>query len=298
MEKIFFTVVAAAIVGLSACRKKEGSAMPSLSSAPDKASYSAGVSSNPSAIEPEAEATASTGPIQLTFRLYKKTVKAQASEFDTTLWGQIELKNVGKNKFLIQDDVFYEPGLIKDVTESYLSRTYVEIVDSQGKRIGVYRPWRDEIVDDNSPAPSPTLAQVQKSKKANEMIARWRQQGLSSMEIRDRFSEYQRSQSSRDETESLLLRYADSHSELLPGQSTMTMASAHAHAGLQDVPLGKATGQFTALNSYALKPGNYRIHAIYDHTRSERMKRMEKTFPPHETDVRVETPYISFEVVR
>ena len=294
MKKYRLVVVVASLAAATACRKKEvPAAGPSLS-APDKAFPSAdGANATPS-LKPEAEVTATTEPIQLTFRLYQKTVKAKASALDTALWGQIELKNVGKNKYLIQDEIFYEPRHFNDVSE-HRGGIYVEIIGSAGKPVKVYREWRDEIRDDNPPASPRTPEQVEEDKKIDAMLADWRKQGLSIMAIRDRLLNYTRSRPNLYEKEKWDRRYKDPHALLLPGQSTTTVALARSAPISPDSPAGISIGQFTELKDYALEPGHYRIRAVYDCAPSGRKK---SKYPPLDFEVRVETPYIPFEVVR
>jgi hypothetical protein len=292
MKKIFCGIIVAALAS-SACRKKEEPANPIQLSAP----VAAGNSSNPqSTINPGGEAAASNGPIQLTLRLQKKVIKAKRPPLDTPILAQIELKNIGNNKILIQDEMFYRPGPIRDASESYRSGIFVEILDSHDRPVKLSRLWTDVVEDENTGVSASTPEQAAEAKKKAALVAGWRKQGFTFTEIRDRLLDYERSHPGRDDAQKWEHRYNDPHAHLLPGQSTTTVA--WAHLPLVGAQQGGSIGQFTELNSYDLEQGQYRIRAVYNYAPTERLKRMKNIFPPGETDVRVETPYIQFEVVR
>lgn len=248
---------------------------------------------------PEASATGRTGPIELTLKLYKKKIRAQAkNETEDNAdcpWVLLELKNVGKKKYLITEERFYTPEpLTKRFDPRSSGLIYIELLDSRGKPVERYWPIEGH--------PDP-LALERSSPELRSLLERQRQagdearkEGLEYWQVAQRMSEVdadKRSQAyweARDEIWSR--RRADPRSWLEPGQSARAlpwMQHYRQEAGVRPV------GPYTELSYFDLKPGRYRLRAVYNHKISDDASPLVKK-AQDETDVLVKTPFLEFEV--
>lgn len=236
----------------------------------------------PPDVKPEAEAKGTKAPIELTLRLFQKKIKV-----DESLWGQIELKNVGKSDIIVIDDIFFKPGPFPDPLD-VKTPIYVEVTDAEGKPVHP-RHWapiaRKTVwskLSDTDPA---------EDKKVGDLIADWRKAGLSKDQIDGKLLEYSRDRGS----ERKMTERAKRNSAIKPGSSIKTPRWAHPEHGLDsDGPGMLPVGQFSELGYWFDKPGKYRIRAVYDYRMSERLK---KIMTPRKTNILVKTPQIVFEVI-
>jgi hypothetical protein len=113
MKRVVWPIILLTLA-LTACGKKEQSTTPPNLSAPEKPSASIGYSGAAAHLPAEAEVTASSGPVQLTLRIYKTKRKAkkkagQSFDPESSLLYQLELKNIGKKRFLVTSIFFSKP---------------------------------------------------------------------------------------------------------------------------------------------------------------------------------------------
>lgn len=263
---------------------------------------------------PEATATATKGPVQLTLRLYKNKVKV-----DKSLWYQIELKNVSRKPIQIMDTIFRDPWAIR-----YNIRDRVGIyIDIQGPP-GVYKgdSWPPDHPSGDSPQMRMPLGSLGMPYKAwhskgyseedkKELAAleqKWKKEGLSETEQviakhhwQERWMDKKDQEEGTDPADIVMLA---------PGASTTTLSwayrdpdpSVHHDALEQELADEEPqVGDYAQLFDYWLRPpGKYKIRVVYNHgfdkeSRHELENEGIKIPPWY---VHVETPYIPFEVVK
>lgn len=233
-------------------------------------------------LKPAAEAKGTKSPIELTLRLYQTKIKA-----DESLWGQLEIKNIGKKDITVSDDMFFKPWSIADQSEPH--PIYVAIFDAAGKPIkplvGVY-DWHGGAI-------SRKLSEVdpEEDRKIGIMLDGWKKAGLTKEQIDGKMREYNKKRY-RDERDAEM---SSRNSQVAPGSSLKSRPWAHLDKNPNgDEPQTPPIGQFTELKYYFEKPGKYTIRAVYDYRMSQRMRKLMK---PDETDILVKTKPISFEVI-
>lgn len=233
-------------------------------------------------LTPTAEANGMKAPIELTLRLFQTRIKV-----DEPLWGQIELKNIGKKDLTVTDDMFFKPWPIADQSEQ--KPIYVAVLDAKGRPVkplaGVYdwhgRPMTRKLSDLNP----------DEDRKLRMMLDEWKRAGLSKEEIYGNLRKYDDLQNrAKDEAE-----WTSRNSQIAPGASLKTRPWAHHDRNPNgDEPSTLPVGQFSELKYHFTKPGKYSIHAVYDYRISERMKKLIK---PTEMNILVKTKPITFEVI-
>ena len=273
---------------------------------------------------PEATATAKKGPVQLTLRLYRKKVKAKKS-----LWYQIELKNVGKEKIAVDDRIFLDPwqmhqncskqqGIYFEVQAVRFSdgstpeknppKPYDVPFQRQIGAQGVHYDFFSGVAESEGKAVNAELKKLEVT---------WEKDGFSQVQkelARDRFwSDWnEKKRNTEDEAKRLWLA---------PGASTTTIAWAFEGepetldkinrlkaAGVKGPEFEKnierfheidgvenQIGDYTQLWDYEFeKSGKYRIRAIYDRDVGYEAKELARS-PWY---VRIKTPFIDFEVLK
>lgn len=233
-------------------------------------------------LKPAAEAKGAKSPIELTLRLYQTKIKA-----DESLWGQIELKNVGKKDITVTDDMFFKPWPIADQSEPH--PIYVAVFDAAGKPV---KP-RSGVFDFHGRQTTRKLSEVdpEEDRKIGIMLDGWKKAGLTKEQIDEKMREYD-DKKYRDEKDAEM---SSRNSQVAPGSSLKSRPWAHDDRDPNgDEPQTLPPGQFSELKYHFAKPGKYTIRAVYDYRMSERMKKLMK---PDETDILVKTKPISFEVI-
>jgi len=233
-------------------------------------------------LKPAAEAKNTKGPIELTLRLFQTKIKA-----DESLWGQIELKNIGKTDITVTDEMFFRPWEIPD--QSQHKPIYVAVFDAAGKPV---KP-RSGPFDFEGRRTTLKLSEVdpEEDRKIGKMIDGWKKTGLSQEKIDQKLSDYS-SKWGRKKKES---EESSRNTQIAPGASFKSQPRAHRRTSpFKDEPDTLPVAQFTELLYYFDKPGKYTIRAVYDYRMSERLK---KLIAPDETNIYVKTKSISFEVV-
>lgn len=236
-------------------------------------------------LKPAAEAKGTKAPVELTLRLYQTKIKA-----DESLWGQIEIKNVGKADITVSDDMFFKPYPIADQSEPH--PIHVAVFDAAGKRV---KP-RSGIYDFHGGAIPRRLSEVdpEEDRKIGIMIDGWKKAGLSKEDIDEKLREYD-DKKYRDEKDAEM---SSRNSQVAPGSSLKSRPWAHDDRDPNgDEPQTPPVGQFSELKYYFEKPGKYTIRAVYDYRMSERAKKLLKRRVPSDTDILVKTKPISFEVI-
>lgn len=263
---------------------------------------------------PAATSTAKNGPIQITLRLYKTTVERERS-----LWYQIELKNVGKEKIKVTDKIFRDPWAMH---ENIFRRAgiYLDVTAPPGRYLDAH--WPPHKADGKSPqlrrgAGTVRYEYAEKSgvspadgKAANEKLdrleAKWKKEGLSETQktvARHDFWSAWNEELMRKEDEANVFW-------LKPGASTTTLAWSYrdldpyaVHSGkdanVQDEE--KQIGGYAQLWSYLLfYTGKHKIRAVYDYGVGDEERALDKKYGGGASPWRLEvrTPEIEFEVVK
>jgi hypothetical protein len=243
----------------------------------------------------EAQVKGAKGPVQITLKLHKTTVKVGKS-----LWYKLELKNIGKEKILVHDRLYKDPWVIHENCRSRRG-IYIEILKPNGKPLKVRWGGGSEQYD-WAPKPGGTLhLTVEESKELDDLQSQWKQSGMTAQEQSIATSRWGAALVNKknmaedgDDTKKLWLK---------PGASTATFAWANRDPDL-DANYGEEAqvGDYTQLWSYRFRvPGKYRIRAVYDHVFSESYKKelLGKKIKVDSAEwwVKATTPFVEFEVL-
>lgn len=240
-----------------------------------------------------AEVKAAKGPVQITLRLQKTTVKVEKS-----LWYKLELKNIGKKKLRVDDWIFKDPHAMH--VNSRLNRgLYLEVIGPKGKPLPV-RPGTYQVTYDWEGPGQDYFYSPQEKKEIRDLIDGWGKSGMTAQ---------QQSIATSKWTSELIdkkNRAEDSDPAkqfwLKPGASTTTFAWSDRGPGEYE---GRADDDESLRQGYTelwvywlLSPGKYRIRAVYDHAQSEQTKRLFKKHgqAPDPLWIEFKTPFIEFEV--
>ncbi|MEQ1918462.1 MAG: hypothetical protein ABL955_04630, partial [Elusimicrobiota bacterium] len=122
--------------------------------------------------ETAARVKAAKGPVQITFHLYKTTVKAEKS-----LWYKLELKNISKKKLRVDDWIFKDPwAMLANCQHKF--GIYFEILDPKGKPLSV-RPGGDVVHFDWEPKEGELLPYTaEEHKEIDALRVGWKKRGL------------------------------------------------------------------------------------------------------------------------
>jgi len=226
-----------------------------------------------------AEVSASSGPIEITLRIEKKTLSLGES-----FLYQLQLRNISESDILIAESIFGNPWELYDDL-FFRHGIYFEIIGPDGAPLPPNKRIRTEPGTPSKPPPIPP-SKDRESIRAD--ISKWKAEGLSNSQINDR-----------------LLRYATHRPisgpvQLLPGESLISKPG-----GPDDGPnLSPAPGSsqgFSQLWQFDLmEPGSYSIRAIYNRLPSAEMRRTLNRIgaTPRPTQVRIETPAIDFIITK
>ena len=242
------------------------------------------------ASKPQATVKASKGPVQITLRLHKTTVKMGKS-----LWYKLELKNVGKKKMIIQDRIFKDPWAMHENCRIHRG-IYLEIIYPDGKPVEL--TWGAGLQTYDYEAKEYTK---EEKDEIEALIAKWKKSGMTEQQqhiaLLDWSSDWNFKKRQDEVTD------PDRQSCLKPGASTTTFAWAYrdtseyaSHEREQ-----AQVGDYTQLFSYEFyRPGTYRVRAVYNNSLSK-ANRKELTEKYHlKIDawlVKVKTPFIEIEVL-
>jgi len=260
------------------CKKKETSRVPVLAP-PEKASSSVGQPGDQENVPAEAEVKASSGPVELTLRIYKTKIRAHKS-----LYYQIVLKNIGAKAFPAVDAAFRDPW-----AQRHPEGVYLDVLGPNGKEPGWAWLGPTDVDTTNLPGflPPPTT---------KEGASFW--QKLKGM------SAFERSKAVMDYSARIKAEYEKTHPEppvgglLAPGASTSTPAWVLPND--EGKPLRQPIGHFTELVHFDFSlPGKYRMRAVYDYRPDGWTIKWNRDHhrQPDEAQNVVKTPFIEFEVL-
>ncbi len=237
-----------------------------------------------SAVAAEAEVKASSGPVELTFLIYKTRIKLGES-----LWYQFRLRNIGSEQMIVVDRVFRSGwNLRKNINANF--GTYIEIQDSNGQ------PLRPAHRSDMHAHPivnesSGLLEAVTPEAKA--AVAAWKKKGLSGLEIKRNLAQLNANRAFVEADEPFRV-------ELPPGGTIETKSwfEYHDSERLAHRQQPRAIGEFAEIDVYDLEsPGRYRIRAVYKRVPSAYAKNMRRNGEVYPDEVNFKTDWIGIEVI-
>lgn len=242
-------------------------------------------------IRPEGVATVSKKPVRLTLSIYKKKIKRR-----TSLWFKISLKNIGKEKIFLPEEVFFDASEVKIKTSEEINPAgiYLEILGPNGRldNFGARRNYDPECT------PEQTKVLEKDAEKVHEIVEQGIREGISEKEQARRLSE-------RFGKEPLPEVSQESKTIWLPPQASTTTPPWAFRGPCDDrdgIPLQKPIGDFAELPDYKLwfePAGKFKIRAGYERHESEIMKEIdkEKHRPPSDWEFSAVTPFIDIDVL-
>ncbi len=126
----------------------------------------------------EAEVSASSGPLRLTFRVHHTRIKLGGSSTNHDgIFFQVELQNIGQQAITITDRLFKDgQGLLTN--EAYEMYTFFELRDSSGR---IVKPTNQQSLCVELHAMNFKITDV--DSETQDKIDRWRKQGVTREEI-------------------------------------------------------------------------------------------------------------------
>jgi hypothetical protein len=303
-------VVLAVAVSAGGCKNKDAEQAPTLAT-PERVFLGVGQSGDRENLSAEAEVKTSSGPVELTLRVYRKRV----SRGMDSLWAQVVLRNVGKDKIFVTDEAFSKPGHLA-VGRKF--GVYLEFVDARGESLdgcpsltsGPLGCGTISDDDDHDPALPyvPKGSTPAQRKRIEDAYYAWGENIRKREALRD---ELERRGVPRDEYHRRIAEFEKAHGLeepirlpksfwLPPASSTTTPAWAECEAYHPALPQkllvdGKPIGQFSEVLVACLEPGKYRIRAVYNFP--QRFWGKDIHSPPPEWYVLLKTPPIEIEVL-
>ncbi|MFA6316601.1 MAG: hypothetical protein WC943_04225 [Elusimicrobiota bacterium] len=298
---VWLMMLALALAGCG--KKKAPPAAPGLS-VPEKPSASGTVPGTSAQLSAAAEVTASSGPAQLTLRVYKTKIAPEDRDADTwkkgaflSLWVQAELKNVGTKRLAITPERFYEPGPITDRKEGDLMDPlgiFLEVTDAAGNRMPGPHPVMSLHAPDCRPDPVELKPGDLEYAETSAFVEKLRKKGLDWREINLKLRAFVPKEKRRE---------PESHVVLLePGASTRTagwVGFDPCAVYVYHMPRPKPIGEFARALYYFPKPGKYFVRAVYDTMLFDSVKEYTRRsgHPPREDEFVFRTPAIEFEAL-
>lgn len=274
-----WTVLAAALLLASACRKKEDGASPQLAMPA------------PGAVEKvaaQAEVKASSGPVELSFLLYKTQIKA-----GDYLWQQIRIRNVGEKLFVVVDPVFHDPWGLRNNSSRAGYGIYLEALAPDGKRLKVeFSLGRHVEIEDRVSG----LLEVD-GPQEQAMLDGWKKQGLSPEAIDRKLLDFNMNKRLAAET-----KRRRPLIKLLPGQTAETKSAFFysMRDEINEKPVPVPIGDFAQIDFLHFdKPGQYKVRAVYNYAPTKESMKIDRQFHhgPDPSEVLVRTPWIAVEVL-
>lgn len=268
-----------------ACKKAPQAAPGETASSPSRLEMPASGSGSASAIEAQAEVKASSGPIELSFRLYKTQIKAGES-----LWHQIQIRNLGNKEITIVDPVFQDLWELRRNIHAERG-VLIEVRDPGGKPLGVAfnldgrgNDFRNEV--------SGLLETETAEEKA--MVGRWKEQGLTPEAIDRKLVDYNIEKKNRLERDG-----PRTVANLRPGESVKTGSWLlyTEWDRLRKRPQPFPIGDFAQLRFFDLaKPGVYSVRAVYNYAPTTWLMKIRGGVPIQPWEVLARTPWIKVTV--
>jgi hypothetical protein len=230
-------------------------------------------------LTPEKEVSAVKPPIELILRLYQTRITANES-----LWGQIEIKNIGKRNIFLMEDLFYKPELMADKSSKPYG-IYVEVLDAKGKPV---MPGSGILKCGTSLLGRRSKSQLEEERKTIDRHAGWLRYLLTTEQLYGLLH-----YDSKDDTQRR--ERASWNTEVAPGDSRISRPWSRPNYDSDDEEVPTLpVGQFSELK-YQFTPGRYTIRAVYDERISKVLQRIIK---PTESDFLVRTKPIIVEVIK
>jgi hypothetical protein len=239
----------------------------------------------------EAEVSASSGPLRLTFRLHKTRI-----EPDGLLWFQVSLKNVGKRKVQLVAPEFADPGLIevRDFEEVEPKGLHLEIRDPKGKLYNFFFP-DDPFI----PECLPKEAQDRLEKLGgimSDVHQAGAREGWSEVEMHDKVDQRATAEfGPGEDPDAVYVPF-----QLEPGASTTTVS--FAPPGICDerfrIKRPRPIPGFARLDDATFStPGQFKIRAVFDDRPDDVLRRFyhENRLERGEEHF-IATPYVAFHV--
>lgn len=254
-------------------------------------SVSAAEGGSPAYIPPEAEVTASSGPVKLTLRVYKKSFPAAEK-----LRYQIEIKNVGKSPIGFDSKFFPHPSDLFSNEASHVG-VYLEILTLRGRDAGTGTSIGEGCAPDRGPLIE--SIKIQYTKEDSE-------------HLKAKQAEFRRAGLSEHVVDALMLKEKNylvdkylpptlpapqvQEYELQPGQSVTTPPWVCTRFAGKKAPAQKPIGQYA---QYWEMPRpewgpEFLVRAVYSGHPSERVRKILKKagVEVQPEDVMVKTPSI------
>lgn len=245
--------------------------------------------------KPAAQVKATKAPIEVTLSLQKTKVKNRRS-----LWYKLALKNVSKQRIQLFDRIFKDPYAMY-VNAKSRQGLFVEIVDSKGKPVGVKSGNYRVKYDWEPPEDTDYLYTTEEKNELWALQEEWKKSGLTHQQ--QSLAEDAWINKLRDKKNMAEVANPANMHWLEPGVSTTTFAWADRgpgeYAGRAEDDESLREG-YTQLWVYMpLKPGKYRVRAVYDHAQSESTKKLFKKHghAPEPAWIEFKTPFIEFQVL-
>jgi hypothetical protein len=237
----FIATLIIILVATSACRKKAEQGVQSKLSVPERSFTSPSIEREQE-IPAEIEVKASSGPIELSLGLYKTKIDGFFPRF------RVCLKNRGNKKIRVLTEPFTDPFVIQEKGGNNNTGTYLEVLNLAGETPPLRRRSDDGFI------PSAVFTE-----KDQTEIDELEKRGVRGEELSIRVTK-------------LISRNHPTNSEgppsfwMEPGASTATTAWASRELVEGNVgnPEFKIIGDFAQLSLYDLRPGKYRVRAVYD----------------------------------
>lgn len=241
-----------------------------------------------------AEVKAAKGPVQITLRLQKTKVKA-----NTSLWYKLELKNISKKRIQLYDRVFKDPYAIH-VNSKLRHGIYLEIIDAKGKPLTVQSGNFHVRYDWEGPDGTDYMYSEREKKELSALQEQWKKSGMTTQQRSLAESAWINKLIENKNTAELT--NPANKQWIAPGTSTATFAWADRgpgeYPGRSDDDRSLREG-YTELWSYRLlRPGKYRMRAVYDHLQPESSSEYIKKYGTALDSgwIEFKTPFIEFEV--
>ena len=209
----------------------------------------------PANIPAESEVSASSGPVRLTFRIYKTRFKVGES-----LWYQLRVANRGSKMFRVVDRVFKDPWDLRQSADSRRG-AFLIATDAKGRELET-----KYISQPHGPMPKRPFVDIEGDPKLKSRTEQWKQEGLSEQQIWDKAFEFTRAKRNEEARRSNIFIV-----ELKPGDSIATPPWAYDNRDwdydreIQIGPAPEPIGDFAELEMYPFRePGTYRIKAVYE----------------------------------
>lgn len=251
-------------------------------------------------------ATARKGPIELTLKLYKTTIKR-----GEPIWWQIQIKNISKKPLAVYDKELFngnDEQFKEKLAQGQLLHMglYVEARAQGGESIYPYfHPGRidicpEELVSTMTFAERYNGQAAPMSPEFQAMAERWRKKGLSPQQINEKLNRHlhERHQSEERKNRPPLI-------ELKPGQKATTRSWAY-HPDCKSFrpnpPMPpKGFAEFAQSDDTSLPPGRYRFYVVYDHSRSALDRKFDAehhiNIPDSPEHIRLVTPSVGMEIL-